>query len=57
MNDKWVVTENNKHLFDVSGPQEGEVVVRVLKSYGFDQMAHLSAGGPKGGVTFLVKNR
>ncbi len=57
VNDKWAVTENNKHLFDVSGPQEGEVVIRVLKSYGFDQLAHLTAGGPKGGVTFLVKNR
>jgi hypothetical protein len=57
INDKWAVTENNKHLFDVSGPQEGEVVIRVLKSYGFDQLAHLTAGGPKGGVTFMVKNR
>ena len=56
-NDKWVVTENNKHLFDVSGPQEGEIVIRVLKSYGFDQFAHLSAGSPKGGITFMVKNR
>jgi len=56
-NDKWVVTENNKHVFDVSGPQEGEVVIRVLKSYGFDQFARLSAGSPKGGITFMVKNR
>ena len=47
INDKWAVTENNKHLFDVSA-QEGEVVIRVLKSYGFDQVAHLTAGGPKG---------
>ncbi|QJW96649.1 hypothetical protein [Frigoriglobus tundricola] len=56
-NGKWVVTENNKYVFDVSGPQEGEVVIRVLKSYGFDQFAHLSAGSPKGGITFMVKNR
>jgi hypothetical protein len=57
INGKWAVTEGSRPLFDVSGPQEGEVVVRVLKAYGFDQFAHLTAGGPKGGVSFLVKNR
>jgi hypothetical protein len=57
LNGKWVVTEGNRHLFDVGGQQEGETVVRVLKAYGFDQIAHLTAGGPKGGVTFLIKNR
>ena len=46
-----------RHLLDVSGQQEGETVIRVLKAYGFDQLAHLTAGGPKGGVTFMVKNR
>lgn len=57
INDKWAVTENSKPLFDVSGPQEGEVVVRVLKAFGFDQQAHLSAGTAVGGVKFMVKNR
>ncbi|MBY0457126.1 MAG: hypothetical protein K2V38_07305, partial [Gemmataceae bacterium] len=57
VNDKWLVTDAGKQLFEVGSPQEGETVVRVLKSYGFDQTAHLSAGGSKGGITFLVKNR
>jgi hypothetical protein len=57
INGKWAVTEGPRLLFDVSGQQEGETVMRVLKAYGFDQIAHLSAGGPKGGVTYLVKNR
>jgi hypothetical protein len=57
INGKWAVTEGNRHLLNVGSPQEGENVVRVLKAYGFDQLAHLSAAGPNGGVTFLVKNR
>lgn len=57
INNTWAVTEGNKPLFTVGNAQEGEVVVRVLKAYGFDQTAHLTAGGPKGGVTYLVKNR
>lgn len=57
INNKWAVVEGNKPLFDVGSPQEGAVVVQVLKAYGFDQLAHLSAGGSKGGVAYLVKNR
>ncbi len=57
LNGKWAVTEGGRHLFEVSGPTEGDTVVRVLKAYGFDQTAHITAGGPKGGVSFLVKNR
>ncbi len=57
INDKWAVTENGKQLFEVGSQQEGEVVIRVLKAYGFEQIAHLTAGGSKGGITFLVKNR
>ena len=57
VNNKWAVVEGNKPLFDVGSPQEGAVVVQVLKAYGFDQLAHLSAGGSKGGVGYLVKNR
>lgn len=58
VNQKWVVTDAGKHLFDVGSAQEGETVVRVLKAYGFDQTAHLTAGGGgmKAGITFLVKN-
>ena len=57
VNGKWAVTEGNRPLFDVSGQQEGEIVVRVLKAYGFDQLAHLSSGGAAGGIKFMVKNR
>jgi hypothetical protein len=57
LNGKWSVTEGNRPLFDVSGPQEGDVVVRVVKAFGFDQVAHLTAGGPKGGVTYFIKGR
>ncbi len=58
VNGKWAVTEGGRPLFDVSGQSEGEVVVRVLKAYGFDQLAHLNAGGGgHGGITFLVKGR
>ena len=57
INQKWAVTDAGKQVFEVGSEQEGETVVRVLKAYGFDQTAHLSAGGAKGGITFLVKNR
>jgi hypothetical protein len=57
VNGKWAVTEGGRQLFEVGSAAEGETVVRVLKAYGFDQLAHLTAGGPKGGVTFMVKNR
>jgi hypothetical protein len=57
VNGKWAVTENSKPLFDVATQQEGEVVLRVLKAYGFDQTARLTSGGSKGGIMFLVKSR
>jgi hypothetical protein len=57
VNGKWAVTEGSRPLFDVSGPQEGEIVVRVLKAYGFDQLAHITSGSAAGGVKFMVKNR
>ena len=56
INDKWMVTDAGKQLLQVGSAQEGETIVRVLKAYGFDQTAHLSAAGAKGGITFLVKN-
>ena len=43
INGKWAVTEGSRFLFGVSGPREGETVVRVLRAYGFDQIAHLDA--------------
>lgn len=57
VNDRWAVTDAGKPLVEVASAAEGEVVVRVIRAYGFDQFAHLSAGGAKGGVTYLVKNR
>jgi hypothetical protein len=57
VNGKWAVTEGGKPIFDVGGQQDGETVIRVLKAYGFDQTARLSAGTPTGGITFLVKSR
>ncbi len=57
INQKWAVTDAGKQLFEVGSEREGETIVRVLKAYGFDQTAHMTAGGAKGGITFLVKNR
>lgn len=57
INQKWAVTDAGRQLFEVGSAQEGETMVRVLKAYGFDQVAHLTAGGAKGGITYLVKNR
>ena len=57
INQKWAVTDAGKQVFEVGSEQEGETIVRVLKAYGFDQTAHLSASGAKGGITFLIKNR
>lgn len=57
LNGKWTVTDNGKPLYEVGGQREGDVVITVLKAYGFDQMATLSAGGTKGGISFLVKSR
>jgi hypothetical protein len=57
INDKWTVTENNRHLFDVGSKNEGEVVVRVLQAYGFEQVARLTSGGASGGIMYLVKGR
>ncbi|AWM36460.1 hypothetical protein [Gemmata obscuriglobus] len=57
VNGRWAVTESGRQLFEVGSAQEGETVIRVLKAFGFDQSAHLSAGGAKGGISFFVKNR
>jgi hypothetical protein len=57
INGKWSVTDSGKPLVAVGSAQEGDVIARVLKAYGFDQMAHLGVGTPKGGITFLVKSR
>ena len=60
--DKWdVQTYNLLELLDNLEPfdtiTEGDMVIRIVKAYGFDQIARLSSGSPKGGITFLVKNR
>ncbi len=57
INGKWSVTDAGKPILAVGSAQEGEVIARVLKAYGFDQIAHLGVGIPKGGITFLVKTR
>ncbi|AMV28737.1 hypothetical protein VT84_30305 [Gemmata sp. SH-PL17] len=56
INNKWAVTDAGRQVFEVASAQEGETIVRVMKAYGFDQTAHLSAGGSKGGISFLVKS-
>ncbi len=56
INSKWAVTDAGRQVFEVASAQEGETIVRVMKAYGFDQTAHLSAGGSKGGISFLVKS-
>lgn len=52
--DKWAVTESGKHVFTVSGPDEGEHLVRLLKHYQFDQLCH-QGPNPRLGMTFLSK--
>ena len=55
-NERWAVTENGRFLYDCASPDEGEILVRVLQSYRFDQLCHI---GPnqKLGISFLAKTR
>jgi hypothetical protein len=55
-NERWAVTENGRFLYDCASPEEGEILVRVLQSYQFDQLCHI---GPnqKLGISFLAKTR
>lgn len=53
---KWVVTENGRHVFDCASAEEGETLVRVVKSFGFDQLCHFGPS-PRQGVSFLAKGQ
>jgi hypothetical protein len=48
------VTENSRHLIDCASPEEGETLIRVLKSFQFDELCHLGPT-PKLGVSFFAK--
>ncbi|WP_439625089.1 hypothetical protein [Gemmata sp.] len=50
---RFAVTENGRHLFDCATAEEGETLLRVVKSYGFDQLGFIGSG--KVGVQFLAK--
>lgn len=56
VNDRWAVTEGGRHLFDVSGPEEGEQLVRVLRHFQFDQVCLLGQH-PRAGLQFLARHR
>ena len=56
INDRWAVTEGGRHLFDVSGPDEGEQLIRLLRHFHFDQVCLLGPT-PKAGLQFLAKGR
>lgn len=53
---RFAVTENGRHLFDCATAEEGETMLRVVKSYGFDQLGLIGAS-PKTGVQFLTKSQ
>jgi hypothetical protein len=53
--DRWMITENNRFLFDCASAEEGETLIRVLRYFQFDQVCHLGPS-PKLGVTFLAKS-
>ncbi len=52
----WVITENNRQLLTCASAEEGETLIRVLKSFQFDQLCQLGPT-PKLGVSFLAKGR
>jgi hypothetical protein len=56
INGKWAVTEGGRHLFDVSGPEEGEQLIRLLRHFQFDQVCLLGQN-PRAGLQFLAKGR
>lgn len=55
-NDHFAVTENGRFLFDCANAEEGEILIRVLQFYQFDQLCHLGPS-PKLGISFLAKSR
>jgi hypothetical protein len=56
INGKWAVTENSRHLLDCTNAEEGEILIRVLKYYQFDQLCHLGLS-PRQGVSFFARSR
>jgi hypothetical protein len=56
LGERWAVTENGRHLFDCATAEEGEILIRVVKHFGFDQLCHLGPS-PKLGVSFLAKGQ
>ena len=54
--EKWMVTENNRHLLDCASAEEGETIVRVLKHFQFDRLCHLGPSA-KVGVSFFAKGK
>lgn len=54
LGDRWAVTENGRHLFDVTGPEEGETLVRILKAYQFDQLCQVGQS-PRASLFFLAR--
>ncbi|MBA4063891.1 MAG: hypothetical protein C0501_09300 [Isosphaera sp.] len=52
----WAVTENGRFLFGCASADEGEVLVRVVRAFGFDQVCHLGPT-PRQGVSFLAKGQ
>lgn len=54
--ERWAVTENGRHLFDVSSADEGEALIRVLKHFQFDQLCQVGQS-PRACLVFLAKSR
>ena len=52
--EKWALTENGRHLMDCANAEEGEILIRLLKHYQFEQLCHLGPT-PRLGVSFLAK--
>jgi hypothetical protein len=56
INGRWAVTESGRHLFDVSGPDEGEQLIRLLRHFQFDQACQLGSS-PRASLRFLARGR
>lgn len=56
MGPRWAVADRGRHLFDVSSPEEGEAVIRLMKHYQFDQLCQVGSS-PRMNLTFLAKGR
>lgn len=52
--DRWAITENGRHLLDCANADEGEVLIRVLKAFQFDQFCHIGPSS-KLGISFFAK--